>query len=154
MNKLVHAGQIVNSLSCDLRYGSRSVVRIPEFVTQVINDELWRDRIDEMTRRHEHFDSFEEFVTTHPTRGLGATVAMLRNLCRDVPAATEAIERVLARPVGTNQHSEGVDNIHGLEPRPTGTSRAAGIRKLQRHVEDPAVAGCYGASPSMGNPRF
>jgi len=65
-------------------------------------------------------------------------------VCRDDPAALDAIDRVMARGPGNadgnNQYTSGtVDNINNSKKgneRPTGTSRAAALRRLRKHRPD------------------
>jgi hypothetical protein len=76
------------------------------------------------------------FVATAPLEGLGASVQLLNNLCRDDAEALDEIDKAIARPVGTNQHSEQeVDNVNGLE-RPVGNSRDAALRRLRKDRAD------------------
>jgi hypothetical protein len=44
------------------------------------------------------------------------------------------LDRALERPVGTNQHGEGFDNILGHKA-PTGTSEQAGLRRLRKAAD-------------------
>ena len=59
-------------------------------------------------------------------------MAILMNSAKTI----KLIDEVLQRPVGTNQYSEGVDNINKLTERPTGTSRGAGLRRLRKDRPD------------------
>jgi hypothetical protein len=76
-------------------------------------------------------------------RGLGTTVPMLNNVCRDDDDATDLIDGAVRNPVGTNQHV-GVDNINRLR-RPDGTSRDHALRRLrdQRPDQHALVMGCH-----------
>lgn len=47
----------------------------------------------------------------------------------------------MQRPVGTNQHAEGVDNIHTHE-RPSGTSKDAALRRLRKDRPDLDALNC------------
>lgn len=45
----------------------------------------------------------------------------------------DAADKAVQRPLGSNQYTEGVDNVQTLKP-PTGNSAAAGLRKLRRYA--------------------
>jgi hypothetical protein len=80
--------------------------------------------------------------------GLGESLDLIKRLCRDDPAALDAIDRVTARgpgnpePSGHNQHTEkeviddNVNNCQGDRASPTGNSRAAALRRLRKDRPD------------------
>lgn len=84
-------------------------------------------------------------TTPHCRRSVSS--AMTRRLL-------DLLDRALQRPVGTNQHTEGVDNIQGLAP--DGTSAEAALRRLRKDRPDPherVLAGelsAHGAAVAAG----
>jgi hypothetical protein len=76
--------------------------------------------------------------------GLGESLDLIKRLCRDDPAALDAIDRVCQRgkgnESGNNQHTIGtVDNVNNStdsKERPTGNSRAAALRRLRKDRPD------------------
>ena len=49
----------------------------------------------------------------------------------------DQLDQLGQRPLGTNQHSKGLDNVQTLKA-PTGNTAAAGLRKLRRYSSDAA----------------
>jgi hypothetical protein len=62
---------------------------------------------------------------------------LIRNLCRDDPAALDALDRVTQRPTRGDRKSEdfSVDNVNA-DSRPAGNSRDAALRRLRRDRPD------------------
>lgn len=79
------------------------------------------------------YDRFATFVTTPPTRGLGASVDLIRRIVGNDTEAVDLLDQALRNPVGTNQH---VDIINTLEERPTGTSAESALRRLRKDRPD------------------
>lgn len=79
--------------------------------------------------------------------GLGTDVKTLKNLCRDNPAALDALDRATQGRTG-RPSAETVDNINDLK-KPDGTSRDAALRRLRKHSDPESddyredVAGLY-----------
>ncbi|MCJ2067944.1 hypothetical protein MKK75_03825 [Methylobacterium sp. J-030] len=66
--------------------------------------------------------------------GIGATVDLVRELCKRDPAMVVAFDRAIERPAG--RPPETLDNIQGSAPKaPTGTSMQAGIRRIRKAAE-------------------
>jgi hypothetical protein len=74
------------------------------------------------------FRSFVEFVETSPPRGLGVTVEILKNLCRDDKTATDLIDEVVRNPRGRPKKNR--DNVTNLDG-PTGNSGDKALRRLR-----------------------
>ncbi|HKW48832.1 MAG TPA: hypothetical protein VJN70_15385, partial [Gemmatimonadaceae bacterium] len=73
---------------------------MPNFVKVAVRDDVWRERVIRQTGERVTFDSFEQFVTTPPLEGLGATLDQLRGLCRSDLEALDAIEKATAEKPG------------------------------------------------------
>ena len=71
--------------------------------------------------------------------GLGFTVQQIKALCLHDTDAIKAIDKALQRPAGWEKgrprKDNTVDNVNGIE-RPTGNSRAAGLRRLEKDRSD------------------
>ncbi len=67
---------LVESLGSALRNGDHAFSTVPGLLKRVLTAESWRDFI---TKRGEHVthDRFEDFVTTRPLRGLGASMTLI-----------------------------------------------------------------------------
>ena len=88
-------------------------------------------------------------MTAEKPEGLGTTIQRLKDLCQHDPEALNLIDSALQRPAGGPNNPEGiggwsnkpkvdnVDNIHVDKiERPSGTSRAAGLRRLRKDRPD------------------
>lgn len=127
-------GNLIESLGSSLRSGGHALGTAPALLHQILEGESWRDFVTQRGERVE-YANFAEFVTTQPLHGLGASVDIVRRLVRDDPETLDLLDRALQRPLGSNQHSEGLDNIQTLDP-PSGTSREAALRRLRKDRPD------------------
>lgn len=106
--------------------------KVPGLIKEILAKDMWRDRIASENYERVHFDRFEDFIVTPPTRGLGATIEMVRNLLRDDLEALDLFDKAVQRPHGGDRSSK-LDNIQLEETAPpTGTSREAGLRRLRK----------------------
>jgi hypothetical protein len=134
-------GTVVNSAAQMLSSGDVNLDTMPQLILRIINEDMWRQRAIpqkrwELTRE---FGSFEEFVTTSPLDGLGTSVQMIRDLCRRLPTAQEAIDRAVkeAQPHGGDRRSEAFKcNNITLERPPAGTAQAKALRRLRKDRPD------------------
>jgi hypothetical protein len=126
------AGFVVADLQQSLVAGTRLDL-IPELIERIAEDECWRDRIHTDGQVF-HFETPMEWINAQPPGGMGGCYDDLRRLCGKNRHASDWLESLTVRPVGTNQHSEGLDNIQGLAP--TGTSQDAAFRRLRKDRSD------------------
>jgi hypothetical protein len=68
-----------------------------------------------------------------PLPGLGTDVATVKRIVRDDPEALDMLDKALQKQDG---RPETFDNIQGLEPAPTGTSRQQALRRLRKDRPD------------------
>jgi hypothetical protein len=128
--------QGVHRLRRHLVDGGSSLKALPEDVKVVLgknifNKPMWRKRFSAALGIEVGFDSFVEFVETAPPKGLGATVHVLKNLCRDDTEALDLIDAAVRRPEG---RPSTVDNVNSN--RPDGNSSAQALRSLRDHRPD------------------
>lgn len=72
----VDRDRLIDTIGSALRYGGPALTEVPDQLEEVIREGIWKDFT---TRRGKpvHHDSFEDFVTTKPLEGLGATPDLL-----------------------------------------------------------------------------
>lgn len=135
--------QIVNALASSIRKGSSGLHNVPGLLKQIIHDGMWRERVVEATGELVTFRYFGAFIEADPPDGLGTDAKTLRRLCADDPEAAALLEGALTQkqgnPTGNNQFTEDAgnfDNIQVSSSAPTGTSRAAGLRRLRKDRPD------------------
>lgn len=93
-DKLRHADTVVEALSNALTRADHRLALVPGLVLQLINGDLWQERIVQRTGEYVRFARFEEFVTTPPLDGLGASLATLRRVCAGRVEVLNALDRV------------------------------------------------------------
>jgi hypothetical protein len=123
----------IAALGSALKNGSSSLGSLPLLLKRVIREEMWREFPTPRSREPVRHDSFERFVVTPPTEGLGADVALLRRMMRDDPEALDLLDQALQGRNG--RPTQTVDNIHGTA-RPSGTSSDASLRRLRKDRPD------------------
>jgi hypothetical protein len=109
---------------------------VPHYLKDILESEAWRKFT--APAGPQHYDHFEEFVTTPPTKGLGTSTDLIRRLVGGDPKAVDLLDRALQRPDGGDHRSDEykatVDNVNGV--RPTGNSEAAALRRLRKDRPD------------------
>lgn len=121
-------GGLVAALGSALFHGNAALGDVPLLLRRVLESGAWREYETE-THQVVHYDRFEAFVTTPPTRGLGADLALIRRIVADDPAALDLLDRALQRPDG--RPVETFDNVQDLPQAPTGNSSARALRALR-----------------------
>ncbi|MCL5124022.1 MAG: hypothetical protein M1511_05900 [Deltaproteobacteria bacterium] len=143
-NILVENGYFVQALARLQRNGGESLKEFPDFIKLVIRNRAWEGWVDPPTQNRYSQPDFETFVVTPVLEGIGSTVQQVKDLCRHDDDAQKAIDSVLQRPAGNptgnNQHTKetgivDIVNDSSVE-RPTGNSRAAGLRRLKKDRPD------------------
>jgi len=125
---------VARALSRAIQHGGKDLANVPELLKKVLREESWRVRvIDELDGKMVEFGRFEEFVTTPPLEGMGATIKMIKNLVRDDPEAEKMLDAAVQRPHGGDQSKS--DNVT-LAPTPTGNSRQKALRRLRKDRPD------------------
>lgn len=135
---------LVEALGSALREGEHGLKTGPALLVRVLREESWRSFVTQRGDKVEH-QRFEQFVTTPPLKGLGASMRLIEKLIEsldDEPARAEArdlLDRALQRTGGGSSKIDlTVDNLHSENDlaRPSGTSREAGLRRLRKDRPD------------------
>lgn len=140
------APRVVSALYSAISNGGHSLGSVPGLLKRTLREELWREFV---TPRGEHvqYDRFVDFVTTPPSKGLGATVELIRKLVAGDPEAVDLLDQALQNEPG--RPLETVDNINS---RPNGTSQDAALRRLRKdapELHDEVLAGNLSAHAAM-----
>lgn len=67
---------LVEALGSSLRYGGSALTDVPELLKRILEEGAWREFVTTRGETVQH-ERFFDFVTTPPTRGLGATVELI-----------------------------------------------------------------------------
>ena len=135
----------VKALFGAIRHGMDSLEHAPGLIKKIITNNRWQRRMVEGRGwQIVEFNTFEEFVTTKTPDGLGTSVQRIKDACQHDDDAIKLIDGVLQRPAGApvgnvnavKDKETIVDNINNCIERPTGTSRAAGLRRLRKDRPD------------------
>jgi hypothetical protein len=126
------AGIVVQSLGSALLSGQSQLSNVPGLLKRLLREGMWREFVTPM-RQTVTYDRFEDFVVTPPTKGLGASVDLIRRIVKDDAEALDMLDVALQRPHGGDTRSDSaqtnVDNIN--VGRPAGTSKEHALRKLR-----------------------
>jgi hypothetical protein len=91
-------------------------------------------KVEALNKRAEvSYIRFADFVAARPPEGLGADVSLLVRICAEDPEALDLLDRAVQNGIGSNQHTEGVDNVNA---RPDGNERQYALRKLRKDRPD------------------
>ncbi len=132
---LTRADMVVTALRSSMATGNDSLSFIPDMVAKVIRDDLWRERIDGHTRTLERFATFDEFVETQPSRGLGTTVRRLQQLCQDRPDVLDLIDQARQRGEVKGKRNDLLYIVQEVQA-PTGNRTDAALRRLRKDRPD------------------
>ncbi|MBA9005942.1 hypothetical protein [Thermomonospora cellulosilytica] len=119
---------LVEALSSSLRYGGNALKQVPDLVKQILAEGAWREFVTPRGELVRH-DRFVDFVTAPPTRGIGATVDLVRRLVADDTQALDLLDQALQNP---SSHHAG----NNIPSRPEGTSQAKALRRLRKDRPD------------------
>ena len=131
---------VVKQLSSQLCHGGHLLASSPRTIKAILGDNewgtpMWPQRVDRDTGEVISFSRFEDFVTTPPTAGLGATVDMLMDICRRDPQAVDMIDRAVQRPHGGDRSKTLNQQLASeADTRQDGSSRH--LRRLRKDRPD------------------
>lgn len=131
MDKLREADTVVDALGSALARTDRGLDTVPGLILRLINESLWQERIVQRTGEHVRFARFEEFVTTPPLEGLGASLVTLRRVCAGRVDVLDALDRVTQRTRADNQPL-----LNNVKKQPEGNTSAAALRRLRKDRPD------------------
>jgi hypothetical protein len=105
----------VRYLSQALTSGESGLIHVPVFLLRLLREGGWKEFVTPLDD-HVQYTRFEDFVTTKPVRGLGATMALLRNLCRDHQDVQRELDKVAgpaAKHGGSREEQGSVSTLVG-----------------------------------------
>lgn len=152
--------EVTDSLHRSLTHALDGAFQIPVYLKEAFEREAWkRDRLIAGGMQRVAPVSFHEYVHAAYPVGLGTDFDTIRRFLGADIELLALYDRACQRPPGgtnnpdgRNQYTEDeeviVDNIHGdltAPPRPTGTSKQAGLRRLEKASEagDPRARDLY-----------
>lgn len=154
------AGSLTLSLQESLAEGKHGLDAVPKLIKRIIRDELWRSFYCKPVLAQIEFATFEKYVVDDLPTGLGTTVQMLKNICRDDDEALSLIDKATQRKAGDwNTHPEPdviVDNVNN-NIRPTGNTKDAALRRLRKDradLHEKVIAGEISAHAAMIDAGF
>lgn len=130
----------VAALSSAIRFGGSGLSDVPVLIERVISDGSWQSFENDLGVFSN--ETFEEFVTAEPLKGLGASTKLVVQMVRGTSA--EALVRNLLKsrsnPKGRNQHSApktddgSTNNISRTTKH--GTRRDYALERLERDAPE------------------
>ncbi|WP_405812626.1 hypothetical protein OG241_50210 [Streptomyces sp. NBC_01390] len=126
---------LVQALGSGIRSTGNGLTDLPVLLRRVVEEEAWRAFITPLGRLVEH-ERFVDFVAAPPTEGLGATMELIRKIVADDPVACDLLDQAVAGRQGRRR--DLLDDIQKVAEAaaPSGTSRAAGLRRLRKNRPD------------------
>ncbi|MFE9736162.1 hypothetical protein ACFYO9_37550 [Streptomyces sp. NPDC005863] len=145
---------IVEALGSSLRRTGNGLEAVPGLVKEVLREEAWREFVTPRGELVRH-ERFVDFVTTPPTKGLGASIDLLKRLVAPDAEAADLLDRALQNREG----SPGTNNnvISSGETNPQGNSRARALRRLRKdepELHADVLAGRLSAHAAMVQAGF
>ncbi len=136
---LLENGALISDLYQTITFGGASIKNIPGLVKRIIKEHRWNCWLNPYNAEVYELSDFRQFVEEKPHKGgLGTDVPTLKKLCEHDNEALALIDELTKRKPGGDKRSEDYHfNVHNMnnEPRPWGTSRQAGLRRLQKEVD-------------------
>jgi hypothetical protein len=123
----------ITELRHALREGEMGLSSVPALLKSILKEGRWRE-FRTKTGEPVHPKTFEEFVTTAPLEGLGATIDLLKRICKEDKEALDEIDKVIQRE--PFKHMDDVSNRNIIEPRPAGTTEQYSLRRLRKDRPD------------------
>lgn len=129
------APRVVSALYSAISNGGHSLGSVPGLLKRTLRDELWREFV---TPRGEHvqYDRFVDFVTTPPSKGLGATVELIEKLVASDTEAADLLDQALKNGHGGDRRSQPTNVDNRNVGRPGGTTQAAALRRLRKDAPE------------------
>jgi hypothetical protein len=124
---LKERARLVDSLGSAIEDGELSLGQVPQILRKVLKEDAWQEFETKMGKRVT-YDRFEDFVEKPPLEGLGTTVETLRDIIANDPELIIEVNKRVRVPLGTNQHTEGFDNVKTLPS--TGNSAIYALQRL------------------------
>ena len=144
---------LVEALGSALRRGGNALEDVPDLLKRVLEEESWREFVTPRGELVRHA-RFVDFVTTPPTRGIGASEDLVRRI---VGSDTEALDLLDQALTGRQGERTDLGNIVTKVERPEGNSQAKALRRLRKdapslHTE--VLAGRLSAHAAMVQAGF
>lgn len=133
-DEAVYADQLVELLSGCLSRGESALGNAPGLLKKVLQKEAWRSRTIRKTGQEVVFTRFEDFVTTRPLEGLGASMALVKRIVRDDPEALDLLDRATVAPAHVHREADNV-RVSAVEPE-HGNARQYALRKLRKDAPE------------------
>lgn len=131
---------MVKQLSTQMDRGGFLLNELPKTLRTVLGENewqasMWRERVDKDTGEIYKFDKFEDFIAAPPTAGLGASMKVLKEICREDPVALDMIDQAVQMPHGGSRVKVLNQQLdHDEEAKQDGSSRH--LRRLRKDRPD------------------
>src|SRR5215472_13696209 len=114
LNLPVERGHITDALIHAIGEGRHGLGVVPGLLRQALKRRAWKESIVQCTGEHfAGFADFQTYVASPPPEGLGASIAVIKNIIRNDPEAEELLEQELVGKHGGDRRSRNFkhDNI-------------------------------------------
>lgn len=131
-------GSLTVTLASSIKH-RRDLDDIPDVVIRILREDRWQRFMTKSGKEIIYAKGeFAKYVETALPKGLGTSLQMLKNICRDKPEAIALIEKATAGKQGGDRKSEKikVDNINLDHKVKGGTKAAYLLRRLMNSKPD------------------
>lgn len=124
-------GTLVETLGSVLFHGGTALGNVPGLLKQVLETQAWRT-FETSTHEIVSYDRFESFATTPPSRGLGASIDLIRRIVSADLEALDMLDQTLQNPASLHT---ALYNVEGISSAPTGGTTQV-LRRLRKDRPD------------------
>jgi len=137
-------GTIIDSLRDAINSGEVGINHVPGLMKRIIKEGMWKKRYVKQLKETVEFDSFVDFVTTPPFKGLGEDLKLIEALMKTDREALDLWTEVTTGKPGGDKKSEDYkinvsnrnnDKSNGID-RPVGTTKTYALRKLRKDAPE------------------
>jgi hypothetical protein len=128
---LLHNDTVARALSRAIADGDASMDSVPGLLRRIITENMWQERIVPESGEVITFKRFEDFVATPPLEGLGATMDVIRALCKKQEDVLILLDEVTRKALNQNG-GDRTSVIYNTGPNERGTGREYTVARLER----------------------
>lgn len=140
IGRLKEADGLVSCFYSALKSGENNLRSAPGLLLRLIDENMWQRRMMK-TGQVVEFTRFVDFVTSKPLEGLGEDLESIKRICRDDPAALNAIDKVTVGEAGAPKGNDNaktnrsISTVCQKEPL-RGTTSQYALRKLRKDAPE------------------
>lgn len=133
-------GQVVQTIQQEVWQGKHTLKELPGLIAVMLREEMWKERLVPATKEVVTFERFEQFVTTPPVEGLGATMDIIKKICAEDKAVLDLIVQEEIGQHGGDRRSEEFKvlntNVEKEDKRKSSDNAEYALRRLRKDAPE------------------